>query len=104
MKFFVPAPRVDRAPKSLATGSSDSLGRGMDVALTLAVFLGLGWLLDRWLGTSPLFMIVLTVVAAVGQFIRMKYVYDAQMVRLEAERLAGRADRSGRRSPLEDAA
>lgn len=94
MKFFVPAPRPDRAPKSLATGSSDSLGRGMDVALTLAVFLGLGWLLDRWLGTAPLFMIVLTVFAAIGQFLRMKYVYDAHMTRLEAERLEGRARRN----------
>lgn len=90
MKFFVPLPRADRAPESLATNSSDSLGRGMDVALTLLVFLILGWLLDRWLGTAPLFMIVLTVVSSVGQFIRMKYVYDAHMQRLEAERLAGR--------------
>jgi F0F1-type ATP synthase assembly protein I len=104
MKFFVPAPRPDRAPKSLATGSSDSLGRGMDVALTLAVFLGLGWLLDRWLGTAPVFMIVLTVLTAVGQFIRMKYVYDAQMERLEAQRLEGRARRSGAAGAMEDAA
>jgi len=104
MKFFVPAPRADRAPKSLANGSTDSLGRGMDVALTLLVFLGLGWLLDRWLGTEPLFVIALTVLAAVGQFLRMKYVYDAQMARLEAERLAGRAARRDGRAPLEDAA
>jgi F0F1-type ATP synthase assembly protein I len=103
MKFFVPAPRTDRAPRSLATGSTDSLGRGMDVALTLLVFLGLGWLLDRWLGTAPLFVITLTVLAAVGQFLRMKYVYDAQMARLEAERLAARAARRGD-APLEDAA
>ena len=88
MKLLVPPPRANRAPKSLASGSSDSLGRGMDVALTLAFFLGLGWLLDRWLGTPPLFMIVLTILASVGQFLRMKYVYDAHMERLEAERLA----------------
>ena len=101
MKFFVPAPRADRAPKSLAADSTDSLGRGMDVALTLLVFLALGWLLDRWLGTAPVFMIVLTVVAAVGQFVRMKYVYDAHMERLEAERRAGR----GRPAPpIEEAA
>jgi len=73
----------------------------MDMALTLAVFLVLGWLLDRWLGTTPLFMIVLTVVSAAGQFTRMKYTYDAQMERLEAERLAGR--RSANPS-MEDAA
>lgn len=101
MKLFVPPPRSNRAPKSLASGSSDSLGRGMDMALTLAVFLVLGWLLDNWLGTTPLFMIVLTVVSAAGQFLRMKYTYDAQMERLEAERLAGR--QSGA-APMEDAA
>lgn len=90
MKLLIPPPRANRAPKSLASGSSDSLGRGMDVALTLAFFLGLGWLLDRWLGTPPLFMIVLTIFAAIGQFLHMKYVYDAHMERLEAERLAAR--------------
>ncbi len=101
MKFFVPPPRADRAPKSLANGSSDSLGRGMDMALTLAAFLLLGWLLDRWLGTTPLFMVVLTVVSAAGQFVRMKYTYDAEMERLEAERIAGRRRAA---SPMEDAA
>jgi F0F1-type ATP synthase assembly protein I len=101
MKLFVPLPRADRAPKSLSNGSSDTLGRGMDVALTLAVFLGLGWLLDRWLGTAPLFMIVLTVFSAVGQFIRLKYVYDAEMERLEAERLSARGRTT---NALEDAA
>jgi hypothetical protein len=105
MKLLVPPPRANRAPKSLSSGSSDSLGRGMDVALTLAFFLGLGWLLDRWLGTAPLFMISLTVFAAVGQFLRMKYVYDAHMERLEAERLAARAATRGRvGGPVEDAA
>ena len=101
MKLFVPPPRADRAPKSLASGSSDSLGRGMDMALTLAVFLALGWLLDSWLGTTPLFMIVLTVVSAAGQFLRMKYTYDAQMERLEAERRAGRQAAT---ASMEDAA
>lgn len=102
MKFFVPLPRAKRASKSLAGGSTDSLGRGMDVALTLGVFLVLGWLLDRWLGTAPLFMIVLSVLSVTGQFIRMKYTYDAEMERLEAERLAGR--RAVPSSSMEDAA
>lgn len=105
MKLFVPPPRANRAPKSLSSGSPDTLGRGMDVALTLGVFLILGWLLDSWLGTAPLFMVALTVVAAVGQFLRMKYVYDAEMERLEAQRLAGRAgNRAVTGADLEDAA
>lgn len=93
---------ADRPAESAAPRSTgdDTLGRGMDVALTLLVFLGIGWALDAWLGIFPLFTISLVVFAAVGTFIRLKYVYDATMERLEAERLA-----AGRpTAPLEDIA
>jgi F0F1-type ATP synthase assembly protein I len=66
--------------------SDDALGRGMDVALMLALFFGAGWLLDAWLGTRPLLMIVLPVLGAIGLFAKLKYAYDAEMDRLEAER------------------
>jgi F0F1-type ATP synthase assembly protein I len=79
-----------RAPRS-----DDSFGRGMDVALTIGLFFAIGWGLDAWLGTTPLFMITLTVLAAIGFFISFKYRYDAEMERLEAER-AARAE-AGRR-------
>ncbi|MFZ9016411.1 MAG: hypothetical protein ACO23O_05405, partial [Ilumatobacteraceae bacterium] len=78
-----------RAPeRSLATSSagSDSLGRGMDIALTLLVFLGLGWLVDSWLGVFPLVTVILVVFAAVGTFVRLRYTYEATMQRLETER------------------
>lgn len=65
---------------------SDSLGRGMDIALTMLVFLGLGWLVDSWLGIFPAVTIGLVVFAAVGTFIRLRYTYEATMQRLEAER------------------
>ena len=65
----------------------------MDVALTLGVFLGIGWAIDAWLGIFPVFTIGLVVFASVGTFIRLKYTYDATMERLEAERLARRATR-----------
>ena len=80
------APRDDRQNG----GSDDTLGRGMDVALTLLVFLGIGALIDRGLGLFPVFTITLVVFAAIGTFIRMKYVYDATMERLEADRAAQR--------------
>ena len=79
-----------RAPRA-----DDSFGRGMDVALTIGLFFAIGWGLDVWLGTTPLFMITLTVLAAIGFFISFKYRYDAEMERLEAER-AARAE-AGRR-------
>lgn len=74
--------------RRVAASGDDSLGRGMDVALTLLVFLGIGWLVDAWLGIFPAFTIGLVVFAAVGSFVRLKYVYDARMEQLEAERRA----------------
>ena len=68
--------------------SDDSLGQGMDIALTVALFFGIGFALDRWLGTTPVFMIVMTLLAAVGFFAKFKYQYDARMEQLEAERRA----------------
>jgi len=76
---------LPRKPVSAA----DNLGRGMDFALVTLVFLGIGWALDRWLGTQPLFMIGLVVFAMVGQFVRMWFDYDAAMTKLEDERRAG---------------
>ena len=55
-----------QARDSRAGGADDNLGRGMETALLLAVFLGIGWLVDRWLGTRPLFMIGLVLFAAAG--------------------------------------
>ena len=96
MKLLPSHLRAGRAPeRSLAASpaGSDSLGRGMDLALTLLVFLGIGWAIDAWLGVFPAFTIGLVVFAAIGQFVRLKYTYDATMERLEAERLAARRSR-----------
>jgi hypothetical protein len=65
----------------------DSLGRAMEAAFTLLAFFGIGYGLDRWLGTTPVLMIVCTILAAVGLFYSWKARYTAEMERLEAERL-----------------
>ena len=75
-------------PNGRGSGADAGLGQGMEMALTLAVFFGLGWLIDRAAGTQPVFMIALTVFAVVGQSLRMWFEYDARMKRLEAERMA----------------
>ena len=67
--------------------SGQTLGRGMDFALVVLVFLGIGYGLDRWLGTRPAFMIGLVILSVVGQFIKMYFEYTAQMKVHEAERL-----------------
>lgn len=61
----------------------------MDIALVALLFLFLGWLLDRWLDTRPLFMIVLSLLGLIGQGVRMYYAYELKMRELEAERAAG---------------
>ncbi len=91
MKFLVNLFRPGRAASneriaaSASTGD-DTVGKGMELALTLAVFLIGGVLLDQWLGTSPLFTVVLLVLGAVGSFVQMRYAYEIRMQRLEAER------------------
>jgi hypothetical protein len=80
-----------RATDEAPAMADDNLGRGMEMAITVLAFLGLGYLIDRWLGLFPVFTIALVVFAAVGMFVRMKYTYDATMQRLEAERVARRA-------------
>ena len=90
MKLLFTNIRPGRAPQNAPQGNDDTLGRGMDLALTVLVFLVLGWLIDRWLGLFPLFTISLVMFSAIGSFIRMKYVYDATMERHEAERSAKR--------------
>lgn len=85
-----PTPRefATLKPPPTVKGTSDKLGIGIDVALVTLVFLGLGYLLDRWLDTKPVFMIVLVCVALIGEFVRFWYDYDARMKVLEAERAA----------------
>jgi F0F1-type ATP synthase assembly protein I len=78
MKFLPPPPK---APKT-----DSMVGRGMDMALTVAVFVAVGIVLDRWLGTLPWFTIGMTVLAAIGFFAKYKYQYDAAMDQHEAER------------------
>jgi hypothetical protein len=77
--------------------SDDALGGGMEIALMVPIFLVLGWLLDRWLGTTPIFMIVMVVLGLIGVFCRLRYSYEAKMREHEEARLAQRA--AERRGP-----
>jgi|GEM_PF-1055540 len=73
--------------KGNRSGNVDQgMGQGMEMALTIAVFLGIGWGLDVWLDTRPIFMISLVIFSTVGQFIKMWFIYDGRMKMLENER------------------
>ena len=69
--------------------TNNGIGRGMEFAVLVLVFVGVGYLLDRLFGTKPLFMIVFVVLALVGQFASLYYSYDMRMKALEAERADG---------------
>ena len=75
------------------------LGQGMEIAMAMGLFLGLGWLVDSWLGTRPIFTIVLTLLATVGTFAKIWFSYEERMRTLEAERRIG----SGAQQSAEEA-
>ena len=75
-----------KAPLRINKATDDKIGKGIDVALVTLTFLGIGYALDRWLGTKPVFMIVLVVLALIGEFVRFWYDYDARMKVHEAQR------------------
>jgi F0F1-type ATP synthase assembly protein I len=73
-------------PKNPRVNTSEPLGHGFDAAIVVALFFGLGWLIDHLLGTTPLFMIVMTIFGAIGVFVRFWYRYDERMTQHEADR------------------
>ena len=74
-----------RARQQTNRGYSDAMSHSFELALTPAVFGALGWLLDRVLGTSPTFTIILAVFGVIGTVTKFWLDYDRQMKRHEAE-------------------
>lgn len=77
-------PKVLAAKRDLNRGFGDALSRATEIALLPGIFGFLGWAIDRWLGTSPLFLIVLLVFAFAGMLVRTWVGYDAEMRRHES--------------------
>ena len=77
------------AKRDLNRGFGDAMSRATEIALLPAAFGFLGWLLDRWLGTTPIFLIALLVFAFAGMLVRTWVGYDAEMKRHESQ-LPGR--------------
>ena len=72
-----------------STNRSDTtLGSGIESGIVLLIFAGIGWALDAWLGTRPIFTLGLFVLGAVGLFYRYKAAYTIRMDELAAERRA----------------
>ena len=77
-----------RDRQELWNGFGDTMARALEFVLTPLLFGLAGFGLDRVLGTSPVFMIVLGALAVVGLALRSYYVYADQM-RQHEERLPG---------------
>jgi F0F1-type ATP synthase assembly protein I len=78
-------------PKNPQNLSSESLGRGTELAVSVLVFTLIGLALDAAFDTRPWITVSLVIFSTIGNFVRMYYSYNAQMETLEAVR----RDRSG---------
>jgi hypothetical protein len=79
-----------RERRELNNGFGEALARAFELALTPAIFAGLGWLLDGALGTRPVFTLVLFVLVAVYMIWKMLRGYDREMQVKERELLGER--------------
>lgn len=69
--------------RALSNGFGNALGSAVEIALLPAVFGGLGYLLDEWLGTGPFLFVGLLVFAFAGMLVRTWLGYDSEMRRHE---------------------
>jgi F0F1-type ATP synthase assembly protein I len=85
MKFLRPHVRVD--PK-------DHVGQGMDAVFVLVLFFGVGFMIDRQLGSTPWAMVIATTLGAIGVFYKLKTSYEAKMAAHEADFQTSRSAQS----------
>ncbi|MEL7210417.1 MAG: AtpZ/AtpI family protein [Actinomycetota bacterium] len=88
---MTPGPTAERSvllKRALYSGSDGSFVQAMDLALTPAVFGLLGYVLDRYLGTVPVFTIVFVLWAMAVVTWRAWRRYDDSM-RREEEQMTG---------------
>lgn len=74
-----------RERRELNNGFGRTFSRAFELAGTMGIFLGIGWLADRALGTKPVFMILLFLFVVAGQGYLMWKQYDAEMQGHEAD-------------------
>jgi F0F1-type ATP synthase assembly protein I len=77
--------------RDLYNGFGDGLAKAFEFAVTPGIFGVLGYLLDRAIGTLPLFTIILALLCIVGMFLKTWYTYDADMRTHEANAPWGRS-------------
>ncbi|MBX7161335.1 MAG: AtpZ/AtpI family protein, partial [Acidimicrobiia bacterium] len=68
--------RKPRWGKQPLRGDASGLTMGVEYVVAVLFFMGVGWLLDRWLGTAPWILVAFTVVGFVSGFLRLFYAED----------------------------
>lgn len=76
--------REQEQRRQLNHGFGAALNNAFEIAMIPVFFAGLGWLVDRWLGTGWVFTSVLAVAGLAGTFLKLYYRYNDEMVQLEA--------------------
>lgn len=54
-------------------GDADGLTMGIEYVVAVLVFMGIGWLLDLWLGTAPWILVAFCVIGFASGFLRLFY-------------------------------
>jgi F0F1-type ATP synthase assembly protein I len=73
-----------KARQELNQGFGNAMGLAVEMVGTPLLFGLLGWLADRWLGTSPVFVIVLGLFGVIGMGLKTYYGYTEKMKQHEA--------------------
>ncbi|MGH9226635.1 MAG: AtpZ/AtpI family protein [Acidimicrobiales bacterium] len=77
------ANRATTAKGDLYRNFGDGFTRAVELAITPVIFGALGYGLDGWLGTRPIFLTVFFLLAIVGMLLRTWYGYAYRMEALE---------------------
>jgi F0F1-type ATP synthase assembly protein I len=83
------------AKRELNRGAGDAMSMAFELAVTPAILALIGWRLDVWLGTTPLFLLVLFAFTIGYEIWKLLTRYDETMRKHEA-RMPGS---KGRRTP-----
>lgn len=82
------------AKRELNNGFGNALSTAVELAVTPAIFAFLGWRLDLWLGTTPLFLLFFFLFTFGYVMWRQRAIYEAKMTRQEQELLGPKGDRN----------
>ncbi len=86
---------ADLTPKQeLSRGFGDALSTAFELAVTPAILALIGWRIDAWLGTTPLFLLVFFAFTMSYEIWKLWKRYELQMLDQEAK-VAGLRRRPG---------